>query len=80
MSDLHQAPKILKQDLFGRVELIYFSDSSAIPQLAIRRDLNFARWWSRPLATYLARREIKALTRLEGVQCFRIVVSAHHLA
>ena len=65
MSDLHQAPKILKQDLFGRVELIYFSDSSAIPQLAIRRDLNFARWWTRPLAAYLARREIKALTRLE---------------
>ncbi|MDE0585527.1 MAG: serine/threonine protein kinase [Planctomycetota bacterium] len=65
MSDLHQAPKILKQDLFGRVELIYFSDSSAIPQLAIRRDFNSARWWARPLATYLARREIKALTRLE---------------
>ena len=65
MSDLHQAPKILKQDLFGRVELIYFSDSSAIPQLAIRRDLNFARWWTRPLAASLARREIKALTRFE---------------
>jgi RIO-like serine/threonine protein kinase len=65
MSELHQAPKILKQDLFGRVELIYFSDSSAIPQLAIRRDLNFARWWTRPLAAYLARREIKALILLE---------------
>jgi RIO-like serine/threonine protein kinase len=64
MSELQPSPKILKQDLFGRVELIYFNDSKGISQLAICRDLNYARWWVRPLANYLAWREVKALQQL----------------
>jgi RIO-like serine/threonine protein kinase len=65
MSVLQPLPKILKQDLFGRVELIYFNDSSPTPQLAIRRDIGAAKWWVKLVAIYLARREIGALNQLE---------------
>ncbi|MBC8370463.1 MAG: serine/threonine protein kinase [Planctomycetes bacterium] len=67
MSDLQPAPKTLKQDMFGRVELIHFSDSCAEPQLAIRRDINSSWRGLRWAALYLAHRELKALERLQAV-------------
>ena len=68
MSDLHPSPKILKQDMFGSVELIHFNGSGTNSQLAICRDINCARWWVRYLARYLARRELKALNKLQQAQ------------
>jgi RIO-like serine/threonine protein kinase len=68
MSNLHPSPKILKQDMFGSVELIHFNGSGTNSQLAICRDINCARWWVRYLARYLARRELKALNKLQQAQ------------
>lgn len=52
--------RTLKSDLFGRVLL----DEEA---LTVRRDFTAARWWLRPLARRLARREARALARLDGL-------------
>lgn len=56
----------LKADLFSRVERGTFErDGAAIP--AVRRDTRYARWWARPIALYLARREARALARVGGL-------------
>lgn len=58
--------RVLKADLFGRVEQVHLSEPG--PQiLAVRRDIAAARWWVRWLARSLARREQKALAVLQGV-------------
>jgi RIO-like serine/threonine protein kinase len=51
--------RTLKADLFGTVWL----ESETI----VVRDLSTARWWTRPLAQHLARREYRALDRLRGM-------------
>ncbi len=48
------AQRLLKQDLFGRVELVRLAGEPA--RLAVRRDTCRARWWTRPLARWLAAR------------------------
>ncbi len=53
---------LLKQDLFGSV---FREDRASGP--VVVRDLSSARWWLRPLARHLARREARALKRLEGL-------------
>lgn len=53
----------LKRDLFGTVTLL--RSSGATPRVV--RDTATARWWARPLARHLARREAAALRRLEGL-------------
>ena len=52
-ADPHPLPveRVLKQDLFGRVELVRPSPESQA--LAVRRDTLQARWWTRPLARWL---------------------------
>jgi RIO-like serine/threonine protein kinase len=56
--------RLLKQDLFGRVELVVLDDGRG--SVAVRRDTRRARWWTRPLARWLAAREARALSRLAG--------------
>lgn len=55
--------RILKEDLFGRVELCETPEGERY----IRRDLGAARWWTRPIARYLARREARVLAALAGL-------------
>lgn len=54
----------LKRDLFGSVFLVL--DDAGRP-LHVCRDTRTARAWVMPLARWLARREARALRRLEGV-------------
>ncbi len=56
--------RLLKQDLFGRIELVRMSGETG--GLAVRRDTRAARWWTRPIARRLADREARALRRLTG--------------
>ena len=56
-------PLILKRDLFGVVERVRMDDADP-PAYAVRRDPARARWWTRPLALWLARRENRALGAL----------------
>ena len=57
---------LLKQDLFGRVELVRLGAPES--DLAVRRDTRGARWWTRPLARWLAGREARALSRLSDME------------
>lgn len=58
--------RVLKADLFGRVEQVHLSERG--PKiLAVRRDIAAARWWVRWLARSLARREQRALLALDGL-------------
>ncbi|HPF28351.1 MAG TPA: RIO1 family regulatory kinase/ATPase [Steroidobacteraceae bacterium] len=66
--------RLLKRDLFGTVTLLEPASGPqpgsalAHPGRAIvRRDTSTSRWWTRPLARALARREARALARLHGV-------------
>jgi len=52
----------LKADLFGRILLLGTGDARFI-----RRDLAPARWWSRGVARWLARREARLLERAAGL-------------
>ena len=58
--------QLMKQDLFGRVELVNSSAGGPRSDLAVRRDTRAARWWTRPIANWLAGREARALAALEG--------------
>ncbi len=55
----------LKSDQFGRVDRVDSSDG-----MRVVRDLAAARWWLRPLARRLARREARALRALTGLEGF----------
>ena len=56
----------LKADFFSRSDKgTYLVDGVAVA--AVRRDVGYARWWARPLALALARRERRALRRLDGL-------------
>ena len=57
---------LLKRDLFGRVELVRLLAGDGAESLAIRRDTRCARWWTRPIARWLASREARALASLDG--------------
>lgn len=57
-----QGPRVLKADLFGRIAVADLSGEACVI-----RDTTGARWWTLPLARYLARREAKALRALAGV-------------
>lgn len=57
---------LLKRDLFGRVERVRLPGGDAAETLAIRRDTRCARWWTRPIARWLAAREARALANLDG--------------
>jgi RIO-like serine/threonine protein kinase len=67
MPEWERDTKLLKADLFGRVELMYLSDGGAWRPV-VRRDTRGARWWVRLLAKYLASREARALSRLQGME------------
>ncbi|MGD8919685.1 MAG: serine/threonine protein kinase [Gammaproteobacteria bacterium] len=70
------AQRLLKQDLFGRVELVRLAGEPA--RLAVRRDTCRARWWTRPLARWLAAREARALARLQGFRDVPQLISWRH--
>ncbi len=57
---------LLKSDLFGRVERVRLSGDGPDADLAIRRDTRCSRWWTRPIARWLAAREARALACLDG--------------
>jgi len=65
-SDSLPIEKVLKQDLFGRVELIRLPAASG-GGLATRRDTRRSRWWARPLARWLAAREARGLEAARNV-------------
>lgn len=67
--------RLLKQDLFGRIELVRLPGDPAA--LAVRRDTRAARWWTRPVARRLADREARALRRLHGFPGVPQLVSWH---
>ncbi len=54
----------LKSDLFGSIELATDARGRAV----VIRNVREARWWVRPLAHALARREARALQRLVGLR------------
>ena len=58
--------KVLKRDLFGRVELVRLPDASG-GGLATRRDTTCSRRWTRPLARWLAAREARGLAAAQAV-------------
>ena len=58
------SPELLKSDLFGTVERR--TDADGRPY--IRRDTRGARWWTRPVARWLAAREARALAALDGLE------------
>jgi len=70
---------LLKSDLFGRVELVHLNEgepssnrggaggNQTVPTEWVRRDTSCARWWVKPLARYLARREFRALQALSDL-------------
>lgn len=68
ITDLHELPaeRLLKQDLFGRVELVRLGTPES--GLAVRRDTRQARWWTRAVARWLAGREARALSRLSDME------------
>jgi hypothetical protein len=49
----------LKRDLFGTVDLVRLPGTEG--ELAVRRDTRGARWWTRPIARWLAAREARSL-------------------
>lgn len=57
---------LLKRDLFGLVERVTLPEAAGGGS-AVRRDTRHARWWTRPLAVWLAGREAQALAVLEGM-------------
>ena len=57
--------RTLKQDLFGRVDLVCVSSSPEV--LAVRRDTTGARWWTRPIARWLAGREARGLAAAQSL-------------
>ena len=58
--------QLLKRDLFGSVSAL---DHSEEPHTrVVLRDTRDARWWLKPLARHLARREARALSALEGTR------------
>ncbi len=66
MSGTEGRERVLKADLLGRVLLVDSSPGRG-PGPHVRREPGAARWWLRPLARHLARREARALARLEGI-------------
>ena len=56
---------VLKQDLFSRVERGHFEGEGPAGTWVLR-DTGAARWWARPLAHFLERREVAALRALKG--------------
>jgi RIO-like serine/threonine protein kinase len=62
----------LKQDLFGRVLL----EDDATHGTIVVRELRDSRWWLRWLARHLARREVRALRRLDGLDRVPRVLAA----
>lgn len=56
--------RVLKRDLFGRVERVRLPGGAG---LGVRRDTREARWWTRWLARRLAAREARSLRRLDGL-------------
>lgn len=62
--------ELLKADLFGRVERVHLSEvegGHANAGAVVRRDTRCARWWTKWLARYLAKRESHALQALHGL-------------
>jgi hypothetical protein len=57
---------VLKQDLFSRVERGHFAGEGQPAGTWVMRDTSVARWWARPLAHFLERREVAALRALKG--------------
>ncbi len=56
----------LKADLFSRVERGTYT-RNGVTLGAVRRDTRYGRWWLRPLALLLHRREAAALERIVGL-------------
>lgn|GEM_PF-5248398 len=59
------AKRVLKADVFGRIEEGELATPAGTVR-AVRRDFRAGPLWLRPLAAVLARREARALARLEG--------------
>ena len=57
----YRVERVLKRDLFGAVELGRVDGD----RLAVRRNVREAPLWTRPVARWLARREVRALRRVE---------------
>lgn len=65
-ADAFAAERVLKTDLFGRIELGRV-ETGAGALAGVRRDFRAGALWLRPVAAVLARREARALVWLEGV-------------
>lgn len=71
-----QPAALLKQDLLGRVERGHSSHGAFRGCVLVRRDAGAARFWARPLARSLARREARALAALAGLQGIPRLIAA----
>lgn len=60
------AMTVLKRDVFSETHLGFFAD--APETRIIRRVVTTSPWWSRPLAWFLAQREICSLKKLRGMK------------
>jgi hypothetical protein len=61
----HEIRRSLKRDLFGAVDLVVLRPPE--DRLAVRRDTGASRWWTRPVARWLAAREARSLAAAAGV-------------
>lgn len=70
------ASQLLKADELGRIELCQYNGA-----LAVRRDIDAARWWARLVARRAAAREAHALERLQGLDGVPALIEwdRHHL-
>jgi len=57
---------ILKRDIFSETRVGYFDKAPDVR--VVRRVVSAAPWWARPLAWVLARREIRGLERVRGIE------------
>lgn len=57
---------VLKRDVFSETHKGHFEGDPARP--VIRRIVTASPWWSRPLAWFLAKREIAAMSALQGIK------------
>lgn len=57
---------VLKSDVFSQTHIGYWEGEE--DSVVVHRIVTASPWWSRPLAWFLAKREIKALSLLKGVE------------
>lgn len=67
---------VLKRDLFGRIERGHVTRPDGSTLAVVRRNWHAGPWWTRPVAAWLARREVAALIAVAGLDAVPQLVHA----